>query len=180
MRRLTAISDILITAAVRFEGRLHGSRDVPWHAWGTAWSPQGPRLRRGAGAGTPEARADGYVSWPIAPRELLKHQAAPSAGGARPSTRRAAAACSGISTTAMDDGNPRFSTSDDVARARRSRAGELKAGHAAHQACARLNFGHCEGNYSKASHAVYSPCAITERDPGDQLTGGLRGAGTLG
>jgi multimeric flavodoxin WrbA len=33
-----------------------------------------------------------------------------------------------------------------------------------------LNFRHCEGNYSKASHACTWPCAITERDPQDQLT----------
>ena len=33
-----------------------------------------------------------------------------------------------------------------------------------------LTFRHCEGNYSKASHACTWPCAITERDPDDQLT----------
>src|SRR5207245_4178214 len=33
-----------------------------------------------------------------------------------------------------------------------------------------LKFRHCEGNYSKASHACTWPCAITERDPEDQLT----------
>ncbi len=33
-----------------------------------------------------------------------------------------------------------------------------------------LSFRPCEGNYSKASHACTWPCAITERDPEDQLT----------
>src|SRR2546425_9705674 len=33
-----------------------------------------------------------------------------------------------------------------------------------------LKFRHGEGNYSKASHACTWPCAITERDPDDQLT----------
>src|SRR5216110_1772678 len=33
-----------------------------------------------------------------------------------------------------------------------------------------LTFQHCEGNYSKASHACTWPCAITERDPADQMT----------
>jgi nitrite reductase/ring-hydroxylating ferredoxin subunit/multimeric flavodoxin WrbA len=31
-------------------------------------------------------------------------------------------------------------------------------------------FRHCEGNYSKAARACTWPCAITERDPSDQLT----------
>jgi len=44
-------------------------------------------------------------------------------------------------------------------------AGELKA-----DTQRSLNFRHCEGNYSKASHACTWPCAITERDPEDQLT----------
>src|SRR6266567_1279149 len=53
--------------------------------------------------------------------------------------------------------------------------------HAVHQATRRgadtrfvklrdLKFRHCEGNYSKAAHACTWPCAITERDPEDQLT----------
>src|SRR3989454_11530668 len=33
-----------------------------------------------------------------------------------------------------------------------------------------LKFRHCRGNYSKAAHACTWPCAITERDPEDQLT----------
>ncbi len=33
-----------------------------------------------------------------------------------------------------------------------------------------LNFRPCEGNYSKAANACTWPCAITERDPSDQLT----------
>src|SRR2546429_325498 len=33
-----------------------------------------------------------------------------------------------------------------------------------------LKFRHCEGNYSKAARACTWPCAITERDPEDQLT----------
>src|SRR5207244_1415539 len=33
-----------------------------------------------------------------------------------------------------------------------------------------LKFRHCDGNYSKAARACTWPCAITERDPEDQLT----------
>ena len=50
-----------------------------------------------------------------------------------------------------------------------ARAGEL---HADTQLInlRSLRFRTCEGNYSKASHACTWPCAITERDPDDQLT----------
>ena len=75
----------------------------------------------------------------------------------------------GISTTAMDDANPRYSTSDAMLEHALAMAGE----RGAETRLVRLNelkFRPCEGNYSKASHACTWPCAITERDPADQLT----------
>ncbi len=69
----------------------------------------------------------------------------------------------------MDADNPRFSTSDALLDAAMSHP----AAGGAETRLVRLRdlaFRACEGNYSKASHACTWPCAITERDPGDQLT----------
>ncbi|HZL99925.1 MAG TPA: NAD(P)H-dependent oxidoreductase, partial [Planctomycetota bacterium] len=76
----------------------------------------------------------------------------------------------GLSTTAMDKANPRFSTSEHLL--------EHALQHAASECGAEtqlirlrdLAFRECEGNYSKAARACTWPCAITERDPDDQLT----------
>ena len=70
---------------------------------------------------------------------------------------------------AMDAANPRFSTSDRLLEDAIVRA----RGRGADTRLLRLrdlNFKQCEGNYSKASHACTWPCAITERDPSDELT----------
>ncbi|HWC73968.1 MAG TPA: NAD(P)H-dependent oxidoreductase [Gemmatimonadales bacterium] len=69
----------------------------------------------------------------------------------------------------MDDGNPRYSTSDALLQHAMERAAELNIDTQLIQ-LRSLNFRHCEGNYSKASHACTWPCAITEREPADQLT----------
>jgi multimeric flavodoxin WrbA len=69
----------------------------------------------------------------------------------------------------MDTANPRFSTSEALLAHTVARAAALGAD----TRLVRLNdlrFRPCEGNYSKASHACTWPCAITERDPDDQLT----------
>jgi nitrite reductase/ring-hydroxylating ferredoxin subunit/multimeric flavodoxin WrbA len=156
------------------EGRVRGEFVMcPWHAWEySVVSGKGPagydeeqvpvyRL---------ETRPDGvYVQLPpVMPRHLLKHKPShllephPKEPGQPPRVL-------GISTTAMDADNPRFSTSDcllDHAVAHLGRQG-------ADTRVVRLRdlaFRPCEGNYSKASHACTWPCAITERDPADQLT----------
>jgi nitrite reductase/ring-hydroxylating ferredoxin subunit/multimeric flavodoxin WrbA len=74
----------------------------------------------------------------------------------------------GLSTTAMDAANPRYSTSDALL--------EAAVRHAGEQGCEtkliRLNglqFRHCEGYYSKSAQACTWPCSITEMDPSDQL-----------
>jgi multimeric flavodoxin WrbA len=117
-----------------------------------------------------EERADGvYVATPpSAPRKLVKHKPLHLLDE-HPKPPGAPCRVLGISTTAMDGANPRFSTSDALLE------------HAIAQARARgaetqlirlrdLTFRHCEGNYSKAARACTWPCAITERDPADQLT----------
>jgi multimeric flavodoxin WrbA len=74
-----------------------------------------------------------------------------------------------ISTTAMDDANPRYSTSDGLLQHALDRA-QRRGADARYIKLRDLKFRHCEGNYSKAARACTWPCAITERDPEDQLT----------
>jgi nitrite reductase/ring-hydroxylating ferredoxin subunit/multimeric flavodoxin WrbA len=74
----------------------------------------------------------------------------------------------GLSTTAMDAGYPRYSTSDALL--------ETAIAHAKEHSCETqliklnaLKFRHCEGYYSKSAHACTWPCSITEMDPADEL-----------
>ncbi len=156
------------------QGRLHGEFVMcPWHAWEysvvTGCGPAGYDEEQ-VPVFAVEERPDGvYVRTPpVMPRRLVAHkpshllEAHPKPPGAPPRVL-------GLSTTGMDGANPRFSTSDallDVALA------HATAGGADTQRIRLrdLAFRHCEGNYSKAARACTWPCAITERDPGDQLT----------
>jgi len=76
----------------------------------------------------------------------------------------------GISTTAMDEANPRFSTSEALLMHALEHAAAACGADTRLVKLRELRFRPCEGNYSKASHACTWPCAITERDPEDQLT----------
>jgi nitrite reductase/ring-hydroxylating ferredoxin subunit/multimeric flavodoxin WrbA len=156
------------------QGRLRDEYVVcPWHGWEysvvTGRGPEGYDEEQ-VPVFSVEERADGvFVATPPAmPRRLLKHKPChlleehPKPPGAPPRVL-------GISTTAMDAANPRFSTSDallehalSVARARGADTQLVRLRD--------LAFRHCEGNYSKAARACTWPCAITERDPDDQLT----------
>jgi nitrite reductase/ring-hydroxylating ferredoxin subunit/multimeric flavodoxin WrbA len=157
------------------EGQLHGEYVMcPWHAWEyslvTGKGPEGFEAEA-VPVFAVEERADGvYVdSDPVTPRRLVRHEPHPLTV-LSPRPEGAPPRVLGLSTTAMDAVNPRFSTSEhllDVAleHARVSLGAETRL--------IRLNdlkFRPCEGNYSKAAHACTWPCAITERDPGDQLT----------
>jgi len=76
----------------------------------------------------------------------------------------------GISTTAMDASEPRYSTSEALL--------ETALEHAARELeCEtrliklnELQFRNCEGFYSKAARACTWPCSITQMDPKDELT----------
>ena len=157
------------------EGRLRGEFVMcPWHAWEysviTGKGPEGYDEEQVPVYGI-EERADGvYVRLPPdMPRRLLKHK--PShllephlkPAGAPPRVL-------GISTTAMDDANPRFSTSDALLDHALAHAGETRQADTQLVRLRDLSFRPCEGNYSKAARACTWPCAITERDPADQLT----------
>ena len=159
------------------EGRLRDEYVVcPWHGWEysvvTGHGPEGydeeqvpvferrgarrRRLRRDAArlaAQAHQAQADRTCS---------------RSTRSRPVRRRA---CSASRRRRWTTGNPRFSTSDALLEHALDHARErVGADTQARSACASSRFRHCEGNYSKAARACTWPCAITERDPGDELT----------
>jgi len=156
------------------EGRLHGEFVMcPWHAWEySVVSGKGPAGydEEQVPVFAVEERADGvYVQTPpVLPRKLVKHKPGhllephDKPAGAPPRVL-----C--LSTTAMDDANPRYSTSDALLEHALERA-RGRGADTQHLKLRELKFRPCEGNYSKASHACTWPCAITERDPDDQLT----------
>jgi nitrite reductase/ring-hydroxylating ferredoxin subunit/multimeric flavodoxin WrbA len=156
------------------EGRLNGEYVMcPWHGWEySVLTGKGPPGYGDDAAAVyaVEERDDGvYVQTPpISARHVQRHEPhplltpPPKPAGAPPRVL-------GVSTTAMDEGNPRFSTSDALLEDALTHAEELGADSRLIR-LRDLAFRPCEGNYSKASHACTWPCAITERDPEDQLT----------
>jgi len=157
------------------DGRVRGEFVMcPWHAWEysviTGRGPEGYDEEQ-VPVYAIEERADGGVyvrTPPTMPRHLIVHKPSRLLEE-HPKPPGAPVRVLGLSTTGMDDGNPRYSTSDallDEALAHAAAAG-------ADTQCIRLrelSFRHCEGNYSKAARACTWPCAITERDMTDQLT----------
>lgn len=156
------------------DGRVRGEFvTCPWHGWEySVVSGKGPP---GYDQETVPVFAveerDGGV-WvqtpPVTKRTLVRHaphallSPEPKPAGAPPRVL-------GLSTTAMDADNPRYSTSDALLDHALARAAALGADTRLVR-LSDLAFRPCEGNYSKASHACTWPCAITERDPADQLT----------
>jgi nitrite reductase/ring-hydroxylating ferredoxin subunit/multimeric flavodoxin WrbA len=157
------------------EGQVRGEFVMcPWHAWEysviTGKGPPGYEAES-VPVFAVEERLDGvYVDTdPVSPRRLVKHDPHPLTV-ITPRSPGAPARVLGISTTAMDSANPRFSTSDHLLDAA---LGHARVRLGADTRLIRLRdlaFRACEGNYSKAAHACTWPCAITERDPEDQLT----------
>jgi nitrite reductase/ring-hydroxylating ferredoxin subunit/multimeric flavodoxin WrbA len=157
------------------EGRLRGEFVMcPWHAWEysvvTGKGPPGYEAESVPVFAVDE-RADGVFvdADPVTPRQLVKHEPHPlTLETSRPA--EAPPRVLGISTTAMDAGNPRFSTSDHLLDAALARARDWLGADTRLIRLRDLSFRPCEGNYSKAAQACTWPCAITERDPEDQLT----------
>jgi nitrite reductase/ring-hydroxylating ferredoxin subunit/multimeric flavodoxin WrbA len=75
----------------------------------------------------------------------------------------------GISTTAMDPENPRFSTSEHLLGVALDHARTALGAEARMIRLNDLRFRHCEGYYSKAARACTWPCSITSMDQSDQL-----------
>ena len=154
-------------------GRLEGEYIVcPWHNW---------KFHRQTGEGEPGYEADRVPSFELLEKDgrlLLNTMAitsrtkAPHA--AHPLSREVNRTPGkirvvGISTTNMDEKNPRFSTSDFLLN--------LGIDHAESQLgletklirLSSLNFRSCEGYYSKSSKACTWPCSITQMDSNDQM-----------
>jgi len=154
------------------EGRLHGDYiSCPWHNW---------KFHRCTGLGEPGFEEDAVPAYTVkveggrvlvdmasATRRTRKPHAP------HPLSRKIERApgpirIAGISTSPMDEANPRFSGSDHLLR----HALDSSAGHGAESRMIRLSelkFRACEGYYSKAAHACTWPCSITQMDESDQM-----------
>ena len=154
------------------EGRLDGDYIVcPWHNW---------KFHRETGLGEPGFEADavprhdlkeeGGHLW-LNPEAVTKRTKAPHAPHplARPLVREPGPVrVVGISTSAMDAENPRYSTSDALLGIALERSRELGA----ESRLIKLNdlkFRACEGYYSKSAQACTWPCSITQMDERDQM-----------
>jgi nitrite reductase/ring-hydroxylating ferredoxin subunit/multimeric flavodoxin WrbA len=154
------------------EGTLEGDYVVcPWHQW---------RFHRSTGEGEPGFEADRVPCYRVRVRDgrveldlrsRTKRLRAPHEPHplARPIVRLPGPVrLAGISTTAMDRGYPRYSTSDALL--------ETALEHARTLGCEverirldELHFLACRGYYSKSAHACTWPCSITQMDPTDQM-----------
>ena len=154
------------------EGRLDGDFvTCPWHQW---------KFHRVTGTGEPGYEDDRVPMYPVKidkGRVLVNISAAtkrhksphkPHALARKAVRLPGAVRVVGLSTTAMDEQNPRYSGSDHLLgsalRAAESRGCETKL--------IRLNalsFEACRGYYSKSAHACTWPCSITQLDPKDEL-----------
>ena len=157
------------------EGQVHGEYVMcPWHAWEysvvTGKGPPGYD-EEAVPVFSVEERTDGIWvdSYPVTPRHLVRHEPHPLTV-ITPRPVDAPPRVLGISTTAMDAVNPRFSTSDHLLETALTHARTSLGADTKLVRLRDLQFRACEGNYSKAAQACTWPCAITERDPEDQLT----------
>ena len=155
-------------------GRLRGEYvTCPWHGWEysvvTGRGPEGYDEEQ-VPVFEVDERADGvYVATPpVSPRKLVKHKPSHLLGE-HPKPPGAPPRVLGLSTTAMDEGNPRFSASDALLEHALAHAAARLGAETKLVRLRDLRFRPCEGNYSKAARACTWPCAITERDPEDQL-----------
>jgi nitrite reductase/ring-hydroxylating ferredoxin subunit/multimeric flavodoxin WrbA len=154
------------------EGRLDGNYIVcPWHGW---------KFHRATGVGEPGFEEDCVPSFPVrvdngrlqvniaAPTRRRKKPHAPHPLARKVERAPGPLRLAGISTTAMDRHNPRFSGSDHLLE----QALHAGAGLGAETRLIKLNdlkFRACEGYYSKAAQACTWPCSITQMDEKDQM-----------
>ncbi len=75
----------------------------------------------------------------------------------------------GISTTAMDEHYPRYSTSEALLEHALAHAKDKESCETRLIRLNALKFRHCEGYYSKSARACTWPCSITEMDQSDQM-----------
>jgi multimeric flavodoxin WrbA/nitrite reductase/ring-hydroxylating ferredoxin subunit len=154
------------------EGRPDGDYiTCPWHNW---------KFHRCTGKGEPGFEEDAVPAYAVkveGGRVLVDETSATKRTRKphppHPLARRIERAAgpirvAGISTSPMDEANPRFSGSDHLLR----EALKACATHGAESKLIRLSelkFRACEGYYSKSAHACTWPCSITQMDESDQL-----------
>ncbi len=155
------------------EGKLDGDYVVcPWHYW---------KFHRTTGLGEPGYELDAVPSHevkvengrvfvrsvPATKRTHLPHPLPPLAR--TPERGPGPVRVLGISTTAMTDKHPRYSTSDDLLDEALRHAGEKLGCETKLIRMRELNFRACEGFYSKSAKACTWPCSITMMDKKDQM-----------
>ena len=143
----------------------------PWHGW---------KFHRCTGLGEPGFEEDRVPSFPVKTENgrVLVDLAHPTKRHAKPHAphplerkverQPGPPRLAGISTTAMDGANPRFSGSDHLLMHALKEAKRLGA----ETRMIKLNdlkFRACEGYYSKAAQACTWPCSITQMDPKDEM-----------
>jgi multimeric flavodoxin WrbA/nitrite reductase/ring-hydroxylating ferredoxin subunit len=154
------------------DGRLDGEYIVcPWHNW---------KFHRCTGKGEPGFEEDAVPAYAVkveAGRVLVDMASATrrtrKPHPPHPLARKIERApgpirIAGISTSPMDEANPRFSGSDHLL----GHALDACALHGAESKLIRLSelkFRVCEGYYSKSANACTWPCSITQMDESDQL-----------
>ncbi len=154
------------------DGRMDGDYVVcPWHNW---------KFHCRTGAGEPGFEEDRVPSYETkvengrlfvnlsahTPRHKHPHE---PHSLARPIARAPGPPrVVGISTTSMDNKNPRYSGSDDLLATAMRHAESL--GHETRLIrLSELSFRACEGYYSKSARACTWPCSITQMDSDDQM-----------
>jgi nitrite reductase/ring-hydroxylating ferredoxin subunit/multimeric flavodoxin WrbA len=156
-------------------GRLDGEYIVcPWHNW---------KFHRVTGFGEPGFESEHIPRYelkienghlfvnlqPMTERNKLLHS--PPHPLSRPVKREEEGPIRvvGISTTAMDPKNPRYSTSDKLLQIALEHARTVLGAQTILIRLNDLKFRNCEGYYSKAAKACTWPCSITEMDRTDEL-----------
>ena len=156
------------------KGRLDGDYIVcPWHNW---------KFHRCTGLGEPGFEDDCIPAYALRVRDgrLEVRSDNPSRRNRKPhpphplarKIERAPGAVrvAGISTTAMDEANPRYSTSDALLEAALGHARDALQCETKLIRLSALKFRQCEGYYSKSAQACTWPCSITQMDDKDELT----------
>ena len=155
------------------QGRLDGDFVVcPWHNW---------KFHRVHGTGEPGFEADAVPCHEVrvqdghlwvravarTQRNRLPHEPHPLA---RPVKREPGGIrVLGISTTAQDPKNPRYSTSQALLEVSLQQAKDVLGCETQLIKLSDLQFRACEGYYSKSARACTWPCSITQMDESDQL-----------
>jgi nitrite reductase/ring-hydroxylating ferredoxin subunit/multimeric flavodoxin WrbA len=154
------------------DGRLDGEYIIcPWHNW---------KFHRCDGKGEPGFEEDAVPAYAVkvdngrvlvdmaSGTKRTKKPHAPHPLSRKIERAPGALRVAGISTTAMDEANPRFSGSDHLLNHALAAATERGAETRLLRLSA-LSFRACEGYYSKSAHACTWPCSITQMDDKDQM-----------